>query len=328
MGFSLSVDYLRFTVPASTVDEVTAHVPGDWIEAKTGFRGYSKMMVAPVANGGLGRIGYANPQRPTEVHVDLTGGCLAGWTYNELRALAGWAVDMKGGHVGRLDNAFDDREGVASVADVAQAVQVGQAVLRARQWRKIEGGDADRRTSTGATFELGSRASQTFIRIYDKALEQASKGVAVEGPWVRWEMELKDERAQVCALALIAHSEEQYRQHLIGVLRSAVDFRECTYEDDINHRVRAPRLPWWVTLTEGFARARLVMDKPTRRIEDVKQWVSQSLAPMLAVVASAPTAGHAWLESVIQAGSGRWKPKHLALLELPAPMKEYVLRHG
>jgi DNA relaxase NicK len=327
MGFTLRVDYFRFTLPTATVDDVIAHLPGDWVEAKVGFRGYPKLMVCPTANGGLGRIGYANPQRPKEVHVDLTGGFLAGWTYDELRTLASW-VDSKGGHVGRLDNAFDDRAGIVTVADVAQAVKSGHAVMRARQWRQIEGGDVERRQSTGATFELGSRESQTFIRIYDKALEQAKKGVDVDGPWVRWEMELKEQRAQACALALIALTEEQYRQYLIGVLVAAVDFRDCTFDDDTNHRVRAPRLAWWITLTEGFTRARLVVEKVARKIEDVKHWVSLSLAPMLAVIAAAPTAGRAWLESVIDVGKERWKPKHYALLQRPPHMTPYVLRHA
>jgi DNA relaxase NicK len=326
MGFTLTIDYYRFTVPNATVEEVTAQLPESWVEAKTGFRGYPKMLICPMGNGGLGRIGYANPQRPREVHVDLTGGFLAGWTYEDLRALSSWVVDVKGGHVGRLDHAFDDRAGVATVADVAQAVKIGQAVMRARRWRQIEGGDADLRTSTGATFELGSRESQTFIRIYDKALEQQAKGVTVEGPWVRWELELKDDRAQASALALIALTEEQYRQYLIGVLLAAVDFRDCTYEDDTNDRVRARRLPWWTTLTEGFARARLVIEKVTRKIEDVKAWVATSLGPMLALVYRHPEAGPAWLQQVIDTGDQRWRTRHVELYRQRRSRHPYVLR--
>lgn len=326
MSFTLCVDYFRFTVPTATIDEVTARVSGEWTESEAGFRGYPKMLVAPVANGGLGRIGYANPHRPTEVHVDLTGGFLAGRAYAELRTLAAWVVDEKGGHVGRLDNAFDDRQGLASITDIAQAVKTGQAIMRARQWRQIEGGDVDSHTSTGATFELGSRESQTFIRIYDKALEQASKGVEVVGPWVRWELELKDERAQVCTLALIALTEEQYRQFLIGVLMSAVDFRDCTHEDDTNARVRAPRLPWWVALTDGFARARLSMDKPVRKIEDVKAWIANSLAPMLALANLHPEAGPEWLQSVIDNGDRRWRSRHVALYRQRTNRKPYILK--
>jgi phage replication initiation protein len=326
MSFTLCLDYFRFTVPTATLDEVTTRIRGDWTESTGGFRGYPKMQVAPVANGGLGRIGYAKPKRSQEVHVDLTGGFLAGWTYDELRSLASWVVDEKGGHVGRLDNAFDDREGLASIADVARAVKTGQAVMRAQQWRQIEGGNVDSQVSTGATFELGSRESQTFIRIYDKALEQGAKGIEVTGPWVRWELELKEERAHVCALALIALNETQYRQFLIGVLMSAVDFRDCTSEDDTNARVRAPRLPWWVALTDGFARARLSMDKPERKIEDVKAWVANSLAPTLALVYLHPEAGPEWLQSVIDNGDRRWRARHVALYRQRTARKPYVLK--
>jgi phage replication initiation protein len=326
MSFTLTLDYFRFTLPNATAEDVTTRVRADWTESDGGFRGYPKMQVAPVANGGLGRIGYGKPKRPHEVHVDLTGGFLAGWTYEELRSLASWVVDEKGGHVGRLDNAFDDRQGLVSIADIAQAVKTGQAVMRAKQWRQIEGGNVDTQTSTGATFELGSRESQTFIRIYDKALEQAGKGVEVVGPWVRWELELKEERAQVCAMALIALTEAQYRQFLIGVLINAVDFRDCTSDDDPIVRLRATRLPWWITLTDGLARAQLNMERPERKIEDVKAWIATSLGPMLALANEHPEAGPEWLQSVIRTGKNRWGERHHALYRQRTTRKPYVLR--
>ena len=85
-------------------------------------------------------------------------------------------------------------------------------------------------------------------------------------------------------------------------------------------------LPWWTELTEGFAKARLVIHQSRKKLEDVKQWAAQSLAPMLAVLDVAPGAGREWLELVIASGKERWKGRHYDLLERPDPGRPYVLQ--
>src|ERR1022692_1392392 len=58
-------------------------------------------------------------------------------------------------------------------------------------------------TPSGETIYLGSPHSQTLLRIYDKRLERQAKE---QKDWqdygIRWELELKKDRAQVCGQAL------------------------------------------------------------------------------------------------------------------------------
>ena len=49
-------------------------------------------------------------------------------------------------------------------------------------------------------------------------------------------------------------------------------------------RYRAPLLDWWLLLTDGFRKGRLVVEKDAQTLPKVKRWVSQSVAPMLAVI--------------------------------------------
>ncbi len=326
MGFTSSIDYLGFTVRGVPLSEVTAQLGGTFCQMEKGFRGYPVGYVGVSDSGGTGMIGTGAPRNPGEIHVDLPGGFLAGWTFAQLQKLAKW-VRSKNGTFTRLDLALDDRLGIVTIAQVQRALRKGQVVTRFKEMTRLDKmGFHASATRSGDTLNIGSRQSQTFIRVYDKALEQQDKGHAVEGPWVRWEMELKEERANVCGQALASLDEEEFRRLMVGVLRSAIDFRQTTWEAEAIERFRAKPLKWWLTLTEGFQKARLVVTKAVRKIEDVKAWVSQSLAPMLAVVACAPGAGEEWLRKAIATGADRWKPKHLLLLKRPPPMKEYRLR--
>jgi hypothetical protein len=105
------------------------------------------------------------------------------------------------------------------------------------------------------------------------------------------------------------------------VLRGYVDFRDTTRDEEDEFRYRAPLLDWWLLLTEGFNKGRLVVEKETQTLHKVKRWVSQSVAPMLAVIYAADPGGQAWLDHVILAGKRRWNKKHRGLLKKETPLR-------
>jgi DNA relaxase NicK len=318
MSFSLGIDYLSFTVTGVSLQEVFAQLGGEFVKSEKGFRGYPVAYLGSGEAGGAAIVATGAARDLTEVHADVPAGFLSGWSFERIQALAKW-IRTKGGHLTRLDTALDDRVGVVTVAQVQRALAKGQAVTRFREMTRLHKMGLERATDRqGDTVNIGSRQSQTFLRVYDKALEQRSKGHPVEGPWVRWELEFKQERAEKCGQALASLDAEEYRRFIVGVLRSAIDFRATDWGAEPMVRCRARPLRWWVKLTNGFAKARLVLDQVVRKLEDVKQWVAQSLAPMLAVIVRAPLAGEAWLERVIAMGSERWKAKHYALIQGPA----------
>ncbi|WP_172834419.1 replication initiation factor domain-containing protein [Nitrospira japonica] len=313
MSWTCSLGWLRFTVPNASVEETMRLVGGDWVPDEKGFLGYGRGWMCRGSAGGLGRIGSGAKRAPLEVHVDLSQELLSGWTYDQFQAVAQW-VFMKQGHFGRIDVALDDRSGVIDVEAVYDAVVAGQCVSHFRKSQLIEGLDVGSGEETGTTLCMGSRQSDTYLRIYDKAAQQQSKGIVVEGPWVRWEMEWKDERAQAVGLALSVLDQDRFQPYIVGVFRTAVDFRDCTREDDPKDRYHAPLLAWWKVLTEGMQRAKLDVVKAVKKIEDVKQWAAKSLAPMLGLLCVHPEAGERWLVSTIIEGVERWRPKHYAFL--------------
>ena len=114
------------------------------------------------------------------------------------------------------------------MSTVREAVAAGQCVTRAAQVRHIVSnlthGDG---ATTGETMYFGSPQSQTLLRIYDKRLELQSKG---QENWqdygTRWELEFKKDRAEQCARALATLDEADWKEFVIGLLRSYVDFRQ------------------------------------------------------------------------------------------------------
>ena len=132
---------------------------------------------------------------------------------------------------------------------------------------------------------------------------------------MRWEMEWKRERAQAVGLALSTLDQDSFQKYIVGVFRTAVDFRNCTRADDPKDRYYAPILSWWKTLTDGMARAKLAIVQAVKTIEQVKRWAEKSLAPTLGLLCAHPDAGERWLVRTIVDGVDRWRSKHLALLQ-------------
>jgi phage replication initiation protein len=72
-GFTLSIDWLAFTVLASNPQETMKVLGGDWSKAKGGFRGYPLSWMRADGLRGVGKLGTNAPRRPNEIHVDSVG---------------------------------------------------------------------------------------------------------------------------------------------------------------------------------------------------------------------------------------------------------------
>ena len=100
---------------------------------------------------------------------------------------------------------------------------------------------------------------------------------------------------------VIGLEEQDWKGFLIGLLRSYVDFRDTTRDAEDEERARAPRLPWYESLTRGFMTARLTIPQEEPEEERVKAWITRSVAPMLAALCALPN-GQAWVEGAIVEG--------------------------
>jgi len=267
--FTLTIDWIAFTLPYASAHTVMQRIEGDWSRRKGGFRCYPLSWVLNHAQG-VGLLGTGGPREPREVHVDLSAGIVSSWDLPEVRNLLQWIKAQKG-HLTRIDCALDDRQPLVPLGRVTQAAEVGQCISRADRVQVIRSFSLHRGTASGETIYFGSPQSQTLLRVYDKRLElTAKKHPHPEEYGIRWELEFKQDRAQLCGQALIGLEEPNWKGFLIGLLRSYVDFRDTTRDAEDEERARAPRLAWYESLTGGFMNARLSVqqeepDAPTRR---------------------------------------------------------------
>lgn len=317
--FTLTIDWLAFTLPNGSVQNTMDVLGGDWTKSEGGFRGYPVSWITAGAGRGIGKLGTGAPRARFEVHVDLSAGIVASWPIDKVRTVMQWVLSQEG-HLTRLDCALDDRASSVPLSTIIHAVDAGQCVTRADRMQRISSGSIHTGTPSGETIYLGSPQSQTLLRIYDKRLELQSKE---REDWqdygIRWELELKKDRAQVCGQLLSYLEEADWLEFMVGVLRAYVDFRDTIRDEEAEYRYRAPLLDWWLVLTEGFKKARLVVEKDAQTLLTVKRWARQSLAPMLAVICAADPGGPAWLDHVIVAGKSRWKDRHRRLLKKEDP---------
>ena len=321
--FTLTIDWLAFTLPSGSARDTMQILEGDWTKSDTGFRGYPASWITAGASRGVGKLGTRAPRAPLEVHVDLSGGIVSPWPIGKVRTVLQWILQQDG-HLTRLDCALDDRNSCVPLSTIRQAIEIGQCVTRADRMQSISSSSIHKAIPSGETLYLGSPHSQTLLRIYDKRLELQSKE---REDWqdygIRWELELKKDRAQVCGQVLSYLEETDWLEYIVGVLRGYVDFRATSRDEEEEFRYRAPLLDWWLLLTDGFKKGRLVVEKDAQTLLKVKRWVSQSVAPMLAVICAAEPDGAAWLEKEIIAARKRWKAPHRRMANQEEPLSTH-----
>lgn len=315
-AFTMGVDYLAWTFPSACVQEVIKTLGGRWEQCSGGQRGYRDKWITDDSRG-RGYIYTGAMRNPREVHAELSGGVVAAWPAETTQSILAW-VKVKRGHLTRLDVALDDRHASVSLDMVRQAKRAGQIVTKIRTYRETDSRNMATDELQGATIYIGTRQSGTQLRIYNKRLELKQKGRADwERYGIRWEIQLRDERAQALAEQFRETPTEDWKRLAVGALRSVVDFRAVTRATPKWGRSRGKLLPWWETLTEGFATARLRVSAPTDGgLHARLKWLEQ-IAPMLSVILDLP-GGRDLFEDAIWRGRAHRKPKHLAML------REYV----
>lgn len=287
-------------------------VGGDWRPCATGFRGYPRSYITDGLVAGIGRLGTGAPRKPREVSIDLSGAIVSAWTHEKLQTVLQWIIAEKG-HLTRIDIAFDDRNGSVPMTHIHCAIEAGQIVTRAKEVR-FNNRKSIKGNLQGITVVVGSSASETMLRIYDKQLEMKHKK---RPNWlefgIRWELQNRKSRAKALGIQLSLLAWKEWLQYLIGYLRSYINFRATTMEASRAQRSRAPLLPWWRQLTESLGKAHLAVERPKEwDLTDLKRSLMPFM-PNLAALVQCP-GGRDWLEQQMRVGATRMKPKHHRLV--------------
>jgi len=292
----VGVDYLGLTLkglsPGQICEELLQYMPGAFIRLEYGLMFYRNMDIGP------GEAKVLSSGGRDDVHIVLPGQWCRGLEAEAMLRLLRWALEM-GANFTRLDLAGDDYEMAIMPGDLNLAVERGELVTVSRVRKYIQ--SWGKGEFVGSTMEFGSRTSQVYLRVYDKLAESEGLEAAV-----RWELELKDEMAQLVAIQLVSRAwAEVWAERLV----SFIDFRNL---DDSN-TTRRTRCKWFEEWVGAARRAVALGSRAVKSLGQVMAWLEYQAAPSLALLLHVK--GMVWLEELAAGGRGRLrKPRYAGLL--------------
>lgn len=305
-GLQVSVDWLSFTITAtSEVDEVVelfGYSIDEFMELAHGGKGYKSMIKHSSSDV---RILY-DGNEDMGVHIDVSGTAIFDFMEAFKKTIPVKSSPFGGeyyvidfdttflselltiirryGHLTRFDIALDDFGcKYFSVADIAHYFNTGHVSSKFRKYQEIKENDILTGECTGHTVNVGKRTSEVFLRIYDKQIEQNKKRKdnnqpLLDFPWVRWELEFKDGRANAVADALI--NQQNLGSVFVGVLSNYV--RIICFDD--SNRSRCSSIDLWLEFIGNAEKLRLYVPKPERTLNEKMTWLYKQVAPTIAAI--------------------------------------------
>lgn len=252
---------------------------------------------------------YSNGRDGGGVHVELSGqacreleslGLVKSWP-----ELLGWLVETSW-HVTRLDLAIDDRGQLLDLDTISQALTDGSVTTR---WKSFTSYDTRQigkpAAEPGRSIVIGSSASASRLRIYDKTVQLGLEPSEDQATWTRLELQLRDERAA----QLVSEIAASGLGAAISVLRSLIEFRQPDAAD--SNRSRWAVVGWWTAFCAAASRARLTTERAARTIDKARRWLQNQVAPTLAMVFTVEGGDFAFVTELVTLGRSRWRASHV-----------------
>lgn len=284
-GENVLLDYLSFTVPYST-DALNALMLG--LQAgelkENDFGGMGYVSSAFILDNG--RIFWHADRPEMGIHVRLNPASLHLTGFTAL-GLLNYVLD-KGGKVTRLDVAFDDMAGLLDMQQMYEKLLSGAVTTRFRKVARVQGVELGSNKPIGDTINVGARASQAFVRIYNKKNEMEGKGKDVSKieNWTRIELELKSQKAHMFAQLLArtaTDTDDGTAAELCAkLLYGLLDFKEVDSSD--GNKTRWDTSSWWLEFIQSESKLRLSIPPPAKTLENAMTWVRLQVAPTLAMI--------------------------------------------
>lgn len=311
-GMVGSIDYLEFTVfDFSLPDDVIKYIlelePADFIDLERGGGGYPKMWRY---NGGDIRILHGADIEKMGIHVTITGdGCICLFAKVLPSVLFYNFLEYKV-NVTRMDLALDNFDDIYYYPSDLD-LYVNNSLISSR-WRtcRFMHEKTMQGVVTGSTFYLGSTTSDLFCRVYDKRLEQSSKGIEIDREWVRWELVFKRDRAQAVFVELM-NNDFQLGETFAGVLTNYFNILEPSND---SNRSRWAFDRKWKRFIGEVKPIRLYRIIKERNIDTIKMWVVKQVMPSLSTIMQAEDSLD-WIVSEIFANQNRLSPRHIRLID-------------
>lgn len=301
------VDWLSFTIKPNVnldVEELIFFLgfhPADFIMLQRGSHGYRS---TAILSGDNIRISYNGATESMGIHVDVSGSAmyalLSSWYKSKLcktpfETCAVATQDLNYtilldlldalseiASFTRIDLAIDDIEcNYYSCDDIIRLIENKQLICKFRKYdvrspRYLTG------ELEGQTIYLGKRTSDVMLRIYDKQLELQNKhNKECPYPWIRWELELKHDRANEAVRLLL--ETQSLSTVCLGILKQYVRF----IIPDNKTKNKCSTAPTWELFLGDVKKLSLYVPNNPKTLEDTKNWIKKYVGPSISAVLEA-----------------------------------------
>jgi hypothetical protein len=321
----LSCTWVNLWPTVSAFTDWAAAFVGELVPSGRRWRGYESVWMGEhgVMVGARVRPAADGESCPLELHLDIPATVLEAMTQEALYALL--EVVCQARNITRCDVTLDDwmkvqtplgLEELTSGGPDPYALNKEHLVTRAEQsdYRRSKG------PTGGDTWYLGATSGLARLRVYDKARESAGEVDAI-----RWELQLRGDRAKDAVLALfydslhrggVAALPEVMGEWAASQVVRFVDFRDRSQDSNVS---RCDRLGWFVALVLNAEKARPVVVKPPLTIERLHDYAERALPSLLATLADsarliAGVSPEGWLLGMLVDGRRKRSPRHLLAL--------------
>lgn len=257
--YNYSLDYLGFTAFEVELEEITKYLPQEKLVAlEKGRMGYKKAYLYE-------KIAILYDGQPSMgIHFDCPSQGLA----NILDILTIPALQGSLKYT-RIDIACDIKD-KDFFNQCYMACLTKNYKSRRKSWTDLTKRATGSNALQGRTLYFGSRTSETFLRIYDKALEQGE-----DIDWTRVELEIKGKSAHNLA-CLIGHS--PIDEIFSGILNSYLTFIDRTSSKNIS---RCKTLDFWEDMLTSKERVTISPEKKEKNISDTYSWLLKQVSRSL-----------------------------------------------
>ena len=295
------IDWFAFTVTHSDpfkVVDMMGLKRGLFDELERGGMGYKKSL-----RYGHITIFYDGAEN-MGCHVEMSGqGCrqyeAGSHSWIDLIAL----IQIESAKLTRLDIAIDTVDGTLKLGSVNYALRHGRYRSQFTKTRQTTASDmtADGLKNHSQTRYFGSGSSRVMFRIYDKAAQ-----MGLETDWIRFEIQLRDERANLAADAILT------RQDLGNVATGIINQYLSFINLDDSNKSRCSLLDWWSNWLQHTSKLKLTMQKAKKLISEVQDYIRKQYAPTLAMIKKAVgvSSFSDFMKEVITDGNRRMSTKH------------------
>lgn len=319
------IDFLRFSLPDASMEKV-ADLLGI---ALSDFTSEKKGSPFPTYDShySFADIIIHQSDHHNNLLVNLSGqGCRQYEEY--MSSVEGWhwqkflATILKAkGTITRADLAMDLFDGSSPpVSTLQKYVKNGQLSSQSRHFREVNSGQLQEGILTGHTLYIG--AQPQLLRIYDKKQEIRDKTgeIAQVHEWVRWELELTDQKARQAVEKLAKGI--PLNTVIRGILASHYSFKTKP-KGPVNYhnKARWPNMKWWDKFVGGIPKIplRVIREKPT--FSKKKAWLENATSKSLAMIYEAflqaygPEQAEVYLRELLATGKEKFTETDQTFIE-------------